>query len=282
MRVGAPASSAGGTPHPWRVLLHAARPRARAVARRAFPARRATILEVGDARAAVAAFRGGVVDAVVVDLGAEPPGPPNEEAWRVAELAREFPSAAFVGVLPLLGAGAGASLGRCADLDVADVLVDGVDDAVASARVARLPFAARFAAALADPPPTLGLTSELQRAAWRLVAAGAGRPVRTHALARALGVSREHLSRAFRARRAPTLKRVIDLVRLVAAAELSRNPGYDVRDVAAVLGFASSSHLASVARRVAGVAPSSLARLRPNDLVERFAGQGPPGRAAGG
>jgi AraC-like DNA-binding protein len=94
--------------------------------------------------------------------------------------------------------------------------------------------------------------------------------VRTSALARSLRVTREHLSRSFAADGAPNLKRVIDLVRIVAAAELAKNPGYDLRDVAAILDFASSSHLSSTALRVVGTKPASLARLRTVDLVDRF------------
>jgi AraC-like DNA-binding protein len=60
-------------------------------------------------------------------------------------------------------------------------------------------------------------------------------------------------------------------VRLLAAAELAKNPGYDVADVAAVLGFASPSHLSTAARRITGARPVSLARLRAVDLVRRFA-----------
>ena len=86
-------------------------------------------------------------------------------------------------------------------------------------------------------------------------------------------MTREHLSRSFSSAGAPNLKRVIDLVRLLAAAELSKNPGYDVRDVARVLGFASASHLSSTAQRVVGTKPASLSRLRAIDLFERF-GQG--------
>jgi AraC-like DNA-binding protein len=101
--------------------------------------------------------------------------------------------------------------------------------------------------------------------------ARAGRSVRTDELARAAAVSREHLSRRFALGGAPNLKRVIDLVRLLAAAELAKNPGYDIQDLARVLAFASSSHLASTTQRVLGIRPSSLAALRPVDLIERFA-----------
>jgi AraC-like DNA-binding protein len=60
-------------------------------------------------------------------------------------------------------------------------------------------------------------------------------------------------------------------VRLIAAAELAKNPGYDIRDVSAVLGFASSSHLSSTAQRVVGTRPGSFSALRTIDLIERFA-----------
>lgn len=89
-------------------------------------------------------------------------------------------------------------------------------------------------------------------------------------LAREVGVSREHLSRHFSTPGGPNLKRVIDLVRMIGAAELAKNPGLDIRDVASILGFASSSHLAVTAQRVLGTRPASLSRLRTVDLIERF------------
>ena len=95
-------------------------------------------------------------------------------------------------------------------------------------------------------------------------------PVRTAALASEVGVSREHLSRHFSTPGAPNLKRVIDLVRMISAAELAKNPGLDIRDVAKILGFASSSHLAVTAQRVLGTRPASLSRLRTVDLIDRF------------
>ena len=144
------------------------------------------------------------------------------------------------------------------------------DESVARDLVGPRTFSARFVAALSDPPPSLGLKTEMQLATWRGILAGSGRPVRTAALAREVGVSREHLSRHFSAPGAPNLKRVIDLVRMIGAAELAKNPGLDVRDVAKILGFASSSHLAVTAQRVLGTRPASLSRLRTVDLVERF------------
>ncbi|MFL5563092.1 MAG: helix-turn-helix domain-containing protein [Gemmatimonadaceae bacterium] len=208
-----------------------------------------------------------LVDAVIVDIGTA-----TEDVDLAVGLAREFPSLPFIGLASLRGAD-GPALAAAASHDFADVVVDGVDDSVMRALLAPLMFSARFACALWNAPPALKLDAPLQQAAWRAVVSRGGRPIRTSELAAALGLTREHLSRSFAAAGAPNLKRVIDLVRLVAAAELSKNPGYDVRDVARVLGFASASHLSSTAQRIVGTKPASLARLRAVDLIDRF-GQG--------
>ena len=246
------------------VVLHTTRDRARSLMRAAFPRRRARLLLARTPAELEASFRTELVDAAIVDLSAA-----GDDTWRAAGLAIEFPSVPFFGLLALRAVEAPA-LAQCVTLDFADILVESVDDAVCRDVVLRSGFSARFASALHDPPPALALDTPLQQAAWRGIVAWAGRPVRTQLLAGALGVTREHLSRTFAADESPNLKRVIDLVRLIAAAELAKNPGYDVRDVAAVLDFASSSHLSSTAQRVVGTKPASLARLRAVDLVDRF------------
>ena len=184
--------------------------------------------------------------------------------------AREYPSVPSSGSRALRAAEAPA-LAQCASYEFADVLVDGVDDGVrARHRAAALRFSTRFARALDDPPRALELDTPLQQAAWRFIVSHGRRPVRTQALADALGVTREHLSRSFAAAGAPNLKRIIDLVRLIAAAELAKNPGYDLRDVATILDFASVvasvEHGAARGRHEADVAGAA-ARV---DLVERF------------
>jgi AraC-like DNA-binding protein len=246
------------------VVVYTTRERARGLLRGAFPRRRARLVMTRTPEELDAAFRTSLVDAAVIDLASA-----SEETWRAAALAREFPSVPFFGLFALRASEAPA-LAQCASLDFADVVVESVDDPVCREIVLRHAFSSRFAMALHDPPESLELDTPLQQGAWRSIVAWAGRPVRTQLLADALGVTREHLSRTFAADGAPNLKRVIDLVRLIAAAELSKNPGYDVRDVAAVLDFASSSHLSSTAQRVVGTKPASLARLRAVDLVERF------------
>ncbi|CAN5606879.1 hypothetical protein BH23GEM1_BH23GEM1_08620 [soil metagenome] len=246
------------------IVVHAVRDRARAFVRSVFPKRRTRLVVVRTSGEMENAFRQNLVDAAIVDLGS-----PAEDLWKIAGMSLEYPSAPFFGVLPLRSAD-GPTLARAAALEFADVLVEGVDDAVARDLVQLRTFTARFAAALSNPPLSVGLSDERQHAVWRLVVGQAGRPVRTADIADAMGLSREHLSRVFSTAGAPNLKRVIDLVRLIAAAELAKNPGYDVRDVAAVLGFASSSHLSSTSQRIVGTRPASLSRLRTVDLVERF------------
>jgi AraC-like DNA-binding protein len=255
--------SRGHAPPPV-VVLYSARDRARSVARAAFPRRRARLLLAKTPEELEHTFRTSLVDATIIDLAGA-----GEETWRAARLAREFPSVPFFG-LTTLRASESPALAQCATLEFADVLVESVDDTVLRHLVLREAFSTRFAMALYDPPQALALSTPLQRQAWRCIVGWGGRPVRTQLLADALKVTREHLSRTFAAEGAPNLKRVIDLVRLIAAAELAKNPGYDVRDVATVLDFASSSHLSSTAQRVVGTRPASLARLRAVDLVDRF------------
>ena len=258
-----PLPSRGNAPPPA-VVLYSTRERARAVARAAFPRRRARLLMAKTPDELEQTFRSSLVDATIIDLAGS-----SEETWRAARLAREFPSVPFFG-LTTLRASESPALAQCAALDFADVLVESVDDTVLRHLVLRQAFSTRFAVALYEPPEALALSTPLQQQAWRAIVGWAGRPVRTQLLADALKVTREHLSRTFAAEGAPNLKRVIDLVRLIAAAELAKNPGYDVRDVAEVLDFASSSHLSSTAQRIVGTKPTSLARLRAVDLVERF------------
>ena len=209
-------------------------------------------------------IRTDLVDAVVLDLAA------GEAAIDAARLAQDVPSTAFIAATALRAQDA-SLLGRAAEAGVVELLVDGVDEVAVHSLLAPLMFTNRFAAAFAEPPPTLALTHPLQRDAWRALIGTGGRRVGTERLATAAGMTREHLSRTFSAGDAPNLKRVIDLVRLLAAAELSKNPGYDVADVARVLSFSSPSHLASTAQRVVGTRPASLSRLRAIDLIDRFA-----------
>ncbi|MFO0228132.1 helix-turn-helix domain-containing protein [Gemmatimonas sp.] len=231
--------------------------------RTAFPRRRAHVVSAKSATDVETHLVRELVDAVIIDAGA------GDDAQRLIARADEFQSVPFVLVTTLLPADA-PLLARAADAGICEVLIEGVDEGAARELVTRRAFSVRFERALAVPPPVLHLETPLQLAVWHSVVRRAGRPVRTDQLAKELGVSREHLSRSFAAGQAPTLKKIIDLVRVLAAAELSKNAGYDVRDVAEVLGFASSSHLSSTTQRLVGARASSLSRLRAMDLLERF------------
>lgn len=266
------------------IVAYTPRERARAFVRSAFPKRRWRVVIVKDIGDFRSTLRRTLVDAVLVDVGASVTAANTfadgltsgtsmavsaDDTWKIASLAHEFPTSPFFGITPLRASDAPA-VARCASLEFCDILAEGIDDNLAKEIVAPRTFSARFVAALAEPPASLGLKTPMQRSTWRSILASAGRPVRTAGLAAEVGVSREHLSRHFSTPGAPNLKRVIDLVRMIAAAELAKNPGLDIRDVAKILGFASSSHLAVTAQRVLGTRPASLARLRTVDLIDRF------------
>jgi AraC-like DNA-binding protein len=165
----------------------------------------------------------------------------------------------------------GELLHRLAGQDgVADVAVEGVDDAVVGALVRRQALSGIRAEVLADAPRLLRLTEDLQRRAWAHLLVHGGGALQTGDLAEALGMSREHLSRQFAAGGAPNLKRVIDLLRVAAAAQLLVNPGYNLGTVASILGFATRSHLHATARRITGASGNELARLGPRGVLLAF------------
>lgn len=177
--------------------------------------------------------------------------------------------------IPVFGAGVfraddGHALTAAAAAGVAGLLVEGVDEPVAGELVGMLAASRVRDRELADGPRLLRLSERLQQQAWGEVLANVGGRLTTADVARALGTSREHLSREFAAGGAPNLKRVIDLARVACAADLLRNPGYDVATCARVLRFASAGHLAETSRRIAGVAPSVLGRLGPRGVLQRF------------
>jgi AraC-like DNA-binding protein len=209
------------------------------------------------------AFRTHFVNTALVEVTAD------DDGHGPAELAREYPSVPFIALTPFRPVDAPA-IARCAELDFADVLADGTDDGVLGHAMLAHGFSTRFAAAFHAPPESLALTSPLQLAAWRAIVAHAGRPVGSLQIASTLGITREHLSRSFSAGGAPTLKRAMDFVRLLAAGELAKNPGYDVPAVARLTGFASAAKLSTTVKRLVRAQASALTALRSSDLLERF------------
>ncbi len=208
-------------------------------------------------------FQRRIVEAVVFA-----PRPGLLDEW--AALRKDFPDIPIVVYAPIRPDD-GALLAEYRGQKVAAVLVEGVDDAVVGELVRRVSLVASRRRALADAPRLLRLADPLQRQLWDILIDRVDQPVTTAALARRLGVSREHLSRQFGAGGAPNLKRVIDFLRIVAAAQLLRNPGYSVAQVAGLLAFSSSSHLGSTARRIAGIGAQDLPKTTPAELLGRFA-----------
>jgi AraC-like DNA-binding protein len=209
------------------------------------------------------AFRTHFVNTALVEVTAD------DDGHEPAELAREYPSVPFLGLTPFRPVDAPA-IARCAELDFADVLADGTDDGVLAHALLTHGFSTHFAAALDAPPEPLALASPLQHAAWRAIVARAGQPVGSVEIAKQLGISREHLSRTFSAGGAPSLKRVMDFVRLLAAGELAKNPGYDLAAVARLTGFASVAKLSGTVKRLVHAQATALTALRSTDLLERF------------
>lgn len=164
----------------------------------------------------------------------------------------------------------GVLLSACRRNGIRDILVDGVDDQAAAELVARCSGTAVRRQTLRDAPRLLRLSEPLQVRAWDHVLARVDGRLSTADVARSLNVTREHLSREFAAGGAPNLKRVIDLARVLCAADLLQNPGYNVAAAARVLGYSSPSHLAGCARRIADAKPEELPRLGLRGVFGRF------------
>jgi AraC-like DNA-binding protein len=209
------------------------------------------------------AFRTHFVNTALVEVTAD------DDGHGPAELAREYPSVPFLALTPFRPVDAPA-IARCAELDFADVLADGTDDGVLGHALLAHGFSTHFAAALDTPPEPLALISPLQVAAWRAIVAHGGRSGGSVEIANTLGITREHLSRSFSAGAAPTLKRAMDFVRLLAAGELAKNPGYDLSAVARLTGFASAAKLSTTVKRLVRAQASALTALRSTELLERF------------
>ena len=203
-----------------------------------------------------------LVDAVVVN-----PVPSLPPA--IAELRRSHPVLPIIAYAPFRPDD-GAVLVACRESRLTALAVEGVDDAIVGDLVARHSMTMARRVAMADAPRVLRLTEPMQRQAWDYLLGEVEKPVRTATLAKHLAVSREHLSRQFGAGGAPNLKRVIDLTRVAAAAQLLRNPGMGVASVVRLLHFASASHLAATARRIAGTGSAGLGALGPRGVLAAF------------
>lgn len=208
------------------------------------------------------ALESDLVDAIVF-------GVRKEDLDRTLELIHRYPR------IPVFACGRfrpndGELLLCCRQNGVRDILLDDVDEAVAAELVAsRTATMVRYQS-LKDAPRLLRLSEPLQIQAWREVVFRVDGRLTTRELARALKVTREHLSREFAAGGAPNLKRVIDLARVLCATDLLSNPAYSLATVARVLKYSSPSHFAGCVRRIAGTAPRELPDLGLSGVLARF------------
>lgn len=203
-----------------------------------------------------------LVDAIVMQVR-------RDTVAAALALARRYPG------VPVFACGSfrpddGDLLLACRRGGVQDILVDGIDDQAAAELLASRSGTALRQEQLRDAPRLLRLTEPLQLRAWFYVLMHVDRHLTTADVARSLSVTREHLSREFAAGGAPNLKRVIDLARMLCAADLLRNPGYSVATVARVLGYASPSHLSGCVRRIAGASTGELPKLGLRGVLARF------------
>ncbi len=230
--------------------------------RRGLPRRGVRLITCRSLDRAQVMLRRELVDAVVVDVR-------NGWAEQAFVLVQAYPRIPVI-ALSAFRPDDGPLLTACRRAGVRAVLVEGVDDRAAGEIIAAHCASRRRRDELAQAPRLLRLTEPLQLRTWEEVLHRAGTPTTTGDIARALRRTREYLSREFAAGGAPNLKRVIDLARTAWAADLLGNPGYNVTDVARILGYSSPGHLAGSAQRVAGATARELGRLGPRGVLNRF------------
>lgn len=184
-------------------------------------------------------------------------------------LRRDFPSLPVMLYAPFRSED-GELLLRARQARVAALAVEGVDEPVVPRLFRAAGLTARRVSDLVPLAPRLGLVDELQRRLWHLVVRDAPHGLTTAALAKAVKLRRETVSRRFTAGGAPSLKRAIDAVRLVTAGQLLGSPGYRVADAARLLGFSSVSLLQGTARRGFGVSARRVATLTSDQLAQHL------------
>ena len=243
------------------LLICSTRERPRLLLSRAFPRGRAQIHAVRDADGIATTLATTLVDAIIIDLL---PGSAAAPGWRAVEHATKhapIPAVAFVASRSLEP----ALLKRLHGHGVVAVLVDGVDDAMLRVLLQPLLLSTQFTqrADVLLATHGLGATAE---AVWRTGVSHAGRLTSVSAVAKQLGMSREHLARSLRAAGAPGPKQLLELVRLlVVQSQLSA--GVPVALASARLGYSSVSHLARSAKAASGLTPRGWGGLTPEALI---------------
>ena len=106
----------------------------------------------------------------------------------------------------------------------------------------------------------------LAEAVWRTGVSHVGRLTSVAAVAKQLGLSREHLSRTLRATGSPGPKQLLELVRLLMV-QTQLAAGVSVAVAAARLGYSSVSHLARAARAATGFTPRGWGEMSAESLI---------------
>ena len=251
-----PAVAARAAAPAVRLLLVTTRERVRRMLVRAWPRGRAVVTVAADPAALATALGGPLPDLVVVDAG------DRGVAWALPAVLGA-PLAPVAALVPRTAAP--EALLALARAGVAELLLDGVDDAALRPLLAPHLWSARLTAATDAllAPHDCGALAE---ALWRTAVSHGGRLVRVDEAARALGVTREHLARTLAAGGAPGPKALLELVRLLAVRELLAAGATGAR-AAAAFGYTSPSHLVRAARRVTGTTPAGWAGLDAPGLV---------------
>lgn len=235
--------------------------------RRAMPRSAVRVLTARSPRHLDQLLRTHLVDAVV--LGADAARGPVLDSLR-----HEFAAIPVLVYAPFRSDDADL-IARAARLRVAALAIEGVDEPVLPRLIGQAGLQARRVAELLPLAERLDLVDPIQRRAWAALVVEAPTGLETQALADRLAIRRETLSRRFGAGRAPSLKRAIDAIRVLVAAELLGCTALGVTDVAALLGFSSTSLLHRTAKRALGVPLAEVAALSSAALASRLA---PPRR----
>ena len=257
------------------LLVCSTRDRPRALLARAWPRGRVHIHVVRDADAIDAALATLLVDAIVVDLQ---PGNTAGVGWRAIERATSHAPIPAVGLVAARALEPGL-LQRLHTAGVATILVDGVDDAMLRVLLQPILLSTRFTQR-ADVLLTSYGYGALAESVWRTGVSSLGRLTSVSALAKQLGMSREHLSRSLRAAGSPGPKQLLELARLLVVQALLAE-GIPIAVAAGRVGYSSVSHLARVSRAAVGATPRHWGTLSADALIAA-ATANPPGRVASG
>jgi AraC-like DNA-binding protein len=244
------------------LLVCSTRERPRLLLSRAFPRGRAQIHVVRNADGIDHALRTMLVDAIIVDLL---PGAAGSVGWRAVEHATRHAPIPAVGLIAPRALDP-ALLVRLHAAGVTTILIDGVDDAMIRVLLQPVFLTTRFTVR-ADVLLTSHAVGPLAEAVWRTGVSHVGRLTSVAAVAKQLGLSREHLARTLRAAGAPGAKQLLELVRLLVV-QTQLSAGVPVAVAAVRLGYSSVSHLARAARTATGITPRHWGSLTAEGLIE--------------